>query len=181
MRTGRAGPTQEPWELPTDANRSRPCRRVFGARTSPQRRVPLSNESSGNPCRPLAAQSALNYIQGGREWRPRSLPARPLCSVRRPGDVVIFAGTCRGGSDGGTNADLPADLRKPAGETGEMLVDTKDGPMAAQSSSIMEYGRTRSGRARGLAGDRKLRNQSREAPWSVESSIAVRSTSRTLV
>jgi hypothetical protein len=62
-------------------------------------------------------------------------------------------------SDGGTNADLPAVLRKPAGETGEMLVDTKDGPIAAQSSSIMEYGRARSGRAR----DRKLRNHSREA------------------
>ena len=33
---------------------------------------------------------------------------------------------------------MPADLRKRAGETGEMSVDTKDGPIAAQSWYILE-------------------------------------------
>jgi hypothetical protein len=64
-------------------------------------------------------------------------PARAMLrsASRRSGYICRH---CRGGSNGGTNADLPADLRIPAGETGEMLVATKDGPIAAQSSSIVE-------------------------------------------
>ena len=57
--------------------------------------------------------------------------------IRRAGDLVIFAGIVAAEPARGIvikgYADLPPDMRKRAGETGEMSVDTKDGPIAAQS------------------------------------------------
>jgi enamine deaminase RidA (YjgF/YER057c/UK114 family) len=71
--------------------------------------------------------------------------AKPLARYapfRRAGDLVIFAGIVAADPTRGIvikgYADLPADLRKRAGETGEMSVDAKDGPIAAQSWYILE-------------------------------------------
>jgi enamine deaminase RidA (YjgF/YER057c/UK114 family) len=69
-------------------------------------------------------------------------PLARYAPFRRAGDLVIFAGIVAADPTRGIvikgYADLPADLRKRAGETGEMSVDTKDGPIAAQSWYILE-------------------------------------------
>ena len=69
-------------------------------------------------------------------------PLARYAPFRRAGDLVIFAGIVAADPTRGIvikgYADLPPDLRKRAGETGEMSVDTKDGPIAAQSWYILE-------------------------------------------
>jgi enamine deaminase RidA (YjgF/YER057c/UK114 family) len=61
---------------------------------------------------------------------------------RRAGDLVYFAGIIAVDTVAGRTvtgyADLPAEARATLGETGEMSVDLKDGPIAAQSWFIME-------------------------------------------
>jgi enamine deaminase RidA (YjgF/YER057c/UK114 family) len=71
--------------------------------------------------------------------------AKPLsryAPFRRAGDLVFFAGITAADPDRGIvirgYADLPPDLRKQAGETGEMSSDLKDGPIAAQSWFVLE-------------------------------------------
>ena len=70
---------------------------------------------------------------------------RPLsryAPFRRAGDLVIFSGILAADPSRGIvikgYADLPADLRKRAGETGDMSTDTKEGPINAQSWYILE-------------------------------------------
>jgi 2-iminobutanoate/2-iminopropanoate deaminase len=71
--------------------------------------------------------------------------AKPLsryAPFRRAGDLVLFAGITA--ADPERNivirgyADLPPDLRRQSGETGEMSSDAKDGPIAAQSWFVLE-------------------------------------------
>jgi enamine deaminase RidA (YjgF/YER057c/UK114 family) len=69
-------------------------------------------------------------------------PLARYAPYRRAGDLVYLAGiiavdTVAGRTVGGY-ADIPADVRATLGETGEMSVDSKDGPIAAQSWFIME-------------------------------------------
>jgi enamine deaminase RidA (YjgF/YER057c/UK114 family) len=69
-------------------------------------------------------------------------PLARYAPYRRAGDLVYLAGiiavdTVAGRTVGGY-ADIPADARAALGETGEMSVDSKDGPIAAQSWFIME-------------------------------------------
>ena len=69
-------------------------------------------------------------------------PLARYAPYRRAGDLVYLAGiiavdTVAGRTVGGY-ADIPADARATLGETGEMSVDSKDGPIAAQSWFIME-------------------------------------------
>lgn len=69
-------------------------------------------------------------------------PLARYAPFRRAGDLVIFAGIVAADPARGivvkSYADLPPDLRKKAGETGEMSVDTKDGPITAQSWYILD-------------------------------------------
>ena len=69
-------------------------------------------------------------------------PLSRYAPFRRAGDLVIFAGIVAADPVRGIvitgYADLPDDLRKRAGETGEMSVDTKDGPINAQSWYILD-------------------------------------------
>jgi enamine deaminase RidA (YjgF/YER057c/UK114 family) len=69
-------------------------------------------------------------------------PLARYAPFRRAGDLVFFAGIVAADPARGIvirgYADLSADMRKRAGETGEMSVDTKDGPIAAQSWYILE-------------------------------------------
>jgi Putative translation initiation inhibitor, yjgF family len=71
--------------------------------------------------------------------------AKPLARYapfRRAGDLVFFAGIIAVNPDTGkvieSYADLPEEMRAPAGETGEISVDSQDGPIAAQSWYVME-------------------------------------------
>ncbi|MCW3022195.1 MAG: endoribonuclease [Conexibacter sp.] len=69
-------------------------------------------------------------------------PLARYAPYRRAGDLVYLAGiiavdTVAGRTVSGY-ADIPADARAALGETGEMSVDSKDGPIAAQSWFIME-------------------------------------------
>lgn len=69
-------------------------------------------------------------------------PLARYAPFRRAGDLVFFAGIVAVDPTAGkvitSYADLPEDVRKAAGETGEMSVDTKDGPIQAQTWYIME-------------------------------------------
>ncbi|HMJ35594.1 MAG TPA: RidA family protein [Baekduia sp.] len=69
-------------------------------------------------------------------------PLARYAPYRRAGDLVYLAGiiavdTVAGRTISGY-ADLPAEARTALGETGEMSVDSKDGPIAAQSWFVME-------------------------------------------
>lgn len=71
--------------------------------------------------------------------------AKPLARYapfRRAGDLVFFAGIIAVNPDTGrvieSYADLPEEMRVPAGETGEISVDAQDGPIAAQAWYVME-------------------------------------------
>ena len=71
--------------------------------------------------------------------------ARPLsryAQFRRAGDLVYFAGIVAADPARGIvirgYADLPANLREQAGETGDLSTDTKEGPISAQSWYILE-------------------------------------------
>lgn len=71
-----------------------------------------------------------------------AVPLARYAPFRRAGDLVYFAGIIAADPVAGTivtsYADLPAEVRASAGETGEMSVDSKDGPVAAQSWYIMD-------------------------------------------
>jgi enamine deaminase RidA (YjgF/YER057c/UK114 family) len=71
--------------------------------------------------------------------------AKPLsryAPFRRAGDLVLFAGITAADPERGIvirgYADLPSELRRQAGETGEMSTDLKDGPIAAQSWFVLD-------------------------------------------
>jgi enamine deaminase RidA (YjgF/YER057c/UK114 family) len=71
--------------------------------------------------------------------------AKPLsryAPFRRAGDLVIFAGITAADPERGIvirgYADLPGELRRQAGETGEMSTDLKDGPITAQSWFVLD-------------------------------------------
>jgi 2-iminobutanoate/2-iminopropanoate deaminase len=71
--------------------------------------------------------------------------ARPLANYapfRRAGDLVFFAGIIAVDPETktviGSYGDLPAEMRSAAGETGEISVDSKDGPITAQAWYIMD-------------------------------------------
>jgi enamine deaminase RidA (YjgF/YER057c/UK114 family) len=69
-------------------------------------------------------------------------PLARYAPFRRAGDLVIFAGVVAADPSRGIvikgYSDLSPELRRRAGETGEMSVDSKDGPIAAQSWYILE-------------------------------------------
>jgi enamine deaminase RidA (YjgF/YER057c/UK114 family) len=71
--------------------------------------------------------------------------AKPLSRYapsRRAGDLVYFAGITAADPERGIvirgYADLPPELRRHAGETGEMSTDAKDGPITAQSWFVLD-------------------------------------------
>lgn len=69
-------------------------------------------------------------------------PLARYAPFRRAGDLVYFAGIVAADPDTGlvvrSYADLPDHARRAAGETGEMSVDSKDGPVAAASWYILD-------------------------------------------
>jgi enamine deaminase RidA (YjgF/YER057c/UK114 family) len=71
-----------------------------------------------------------------------ALPLARYAPYRRAGDLVYFAGIIAADPAAGkvinSYADLPAQVRQAAGETGEMSVDSKDGPIAAQSWYVLD-------------------------------------------
>jgi enamine deaminase RidA (YjgF/YER057c/UK114 family) len=76
---------------------------------------------------------------------PPAAPGKPLARyapLRRAGDLVLFSGVIP--VDGSTGrvvrgyADLPAELRVLAGETGEVSVDAKEGPALCQSYVVLD-------------------------------------------
>jgi enamine deaminase RidA (YjgF/YER057c/UK114 family) len=86
--------------------------------------------------------------------------AKPLsryAPFRRAGDLVFFAGITAADPDRGIvirgYADLPADLRGQAGETGEMSTDLKDGPITAQSWFVLDRLRSTLAAANGTLDD----------------------------
>ncbi len=71
-----------------------------------------------------------------------AIPLADYAPFRRAGDMVYFAGIIavdpvKRAVIGGYN-DLPEEMRAPAGETGEISVDSKDGPIAAQAWFVMD-------------------------------------------
>ncbi|HEX9903453.1 MAG TPA: RidA family protein [Propylenella sp.] len=71
--------------------------------------------------------------------------AKPLANYapyRRAGDLVYFAGIVAADPDRGrvitSYADLPADVARSLGATGEMSVDSKEAPITAQSWYILD-------------------------------------------
>jgi enamine deaminase RidA (YjgF/YER057c/UK114 family) len=71
--------------------------------------------------------------------------AKPLsryAPFRRAGDLVLFAGITAADPERGIvirgYADLPPELRRQAGEIGEMSTDLKDGPITAQSWFVLD-------------------------------------------
>lgn len=69
-------------------------------------------------------------------------PLANYAPYRRAGDLVYFAGIVAADPDLGrvitSYADLPADIAKSIGATGEMSVDSKEGQIAAQSWFILD-------------------------------------------
>jgi enamine deaminase RidA (YjgF/YER057c/UK114 family) len=73
-----------------------------------------------------------------------SATAKPLADYapyRRAGDLVYFAGIVAADPEAGkvitSYADLPPDIARSIGATGEMSVDSKEGPIAAQSWYVL--------------------------------------------
>jgi enamine deaminase RidA (YjgF/YER057c/UK114 family) len=71
--------------------------------------------------------------------------AKPLsryAPFRRAGNLVIFSGITAADPERGIvirgYADLPDELQRNAGETGEMSSDAKDGPITAQSWFVLD-------------------------------------------
>src|SRR5690606_11361288 len=71
--------------------------------------------------------------------------AKPLANYapyRRAGDIVYFAGIIDADPDRGITvgrySDVPPETAKALGETGEMSVDSKDGPITVQSWYVLE-------------------------------------------
>lgn len=71
-----------------------------------------------------------------------AIPLANYAPYRRAGDLVYFAGIIAVDPEKraviGGYADLAENVRAAAGETGEISVDSKDGPIAAQAWFIME-------------------------------------------
>lgn len=74
-----------------------------------------------------------------------SIGAKPLARYaawKRMGEFVFFSGVIAVDPDAGRVisgfADLPAAARKLLGETGEMSVDVREGPILAQSWYVLE-------------------------------------------
>ncbi len=69
-------------------------------------------------------------------------PLANYAPYRRAGDLVYFAGIVAADPDLGkviaSYSDLPAGIAKTIGSTGEMSVDSKEGPIAAQSWYILD-------------------------------------------
>ena len=69
-------------------------------------------------------------------------PLARYAPYRRAGDLVYFAGIVAADPLTGvvvrSYSDLPDNLRQSAGETGEMSVDSKDGPIAAASWYVLD-------------------------------------------
>ncbi len=69
-------------------------------------------------------------------------PLANYAPYRRAGDLVYLAGIIAVDTAAGRTVkgydDIPEEARKALGATGEMSVDSKDGPIAAQSWFIME-------------------------------------------
>jgi len=86
--------------------------------------------------------------------------AKPLANYapfRRAGDIVYFAGIIAADPDQGRvlsrYSDLPADVAKSLGATGEMSVDSKDGPITVQSWYILDKLRSTVAEAGGTLAD----------------------------
>lgn len=84
-------------------------------------------------------------------------PLANYAPYRRAGDIVYFAGIVAADPDRGkvitSYADLPADVAKSIGATGEMSVDSKEGHIAAQSWFILDKLRQTVEDAGGTLGD----------------------------
>ena len=69
-------------------------------------------------------------------------PLANYAPYRRAGDLVYFAGIVAADPDLGkvvtSYSDLPTGVAKTIGATGEMSVDSKDGPITAQSWYILD-------------------------------------------
>ncbi|MCU1635028.1 MAG: endoribonuclease [Cryobacterium sp.] len=91
------------------------------------------------------------------DTRDAALPLARYAPFRRAGDLVYFAGIIAvdpaSGKVIGSYSDLPEEMREAAGQTGEISVDSKDGPIAAQSWYIMESLRRTLGAAGGTLND----------------------------
>jgi enamine deaminase RidA (YjgF/YER057c/UK114 family) len=85
--------------------------------------------------------------------------ARPLANYapfRRAGDLVYFAGIIAADPDLGVisrYSDLPEDVAKQLGRTGELSVDSKDGPITVQSWYILDKLRSTVAEAGGTLAD----------------------------
>jgi enamine deaminase RidA (YjgF/YER057c/UK114 family) len=86
--------------------------------------------------------------------------ARPLANYapfRRAGDLVFFAGIIAADPERGrvisSYADLPSDVAKSLGMTGEMSVDSKDGPITVQSWYVLDKLKQTVAAAGGSLGD----------------------------
>ena len=71
-----------------------------------------------------------------------AVPLARYAPFRRAGDLVYFAGVVPADPTTGKVvtgfADLPDEVRAQLGETGEMSVDSKDGPILAQSWFVLD-------------------------------------------
>ncbi|MEO0531991.1 MAG: RidA family protein, partial [Planctomycetota bacterium] len=84
-------------------------------------------------------------------------PLANYAPYRRAGDLVLFSGVIA--VDGATGRvirgydDLPAEARADAGQTGEVSVDAKEGPINAQAWAILNNLRTQVESLGGSLGD----------------------------
>jgi enamine deaminase RidA (YjgF/YER057c/UK114 family) len=110
------------------------------------------------------ASSSRFAVNGEGEIMPTTedqddaaLPLANYAPYRRAGDLVYFAGIIAVDPVArkvvASYEDLPDEMRQPAGETGEISTDAKDGPIAAQSWYIMESLRKTVGAAGGTLND----------------------------
>jgi enamine deaminase RidA (YjgF/YER057c/UK114 family) len=86
-----------------------------------------------------------------------AVPLARYAPFRRAGDLVYFAGVVPADPTTGKVvtgfADLPDEVRAQLGETGEMSVDSKDGPILAQSWFVLDALRRTVGTAGGTLAD----------------------------
>lgn len=92
--------------------------------------------------------------------------AKPLANYapyRRAGDLVYFAGIVAADPDLGrvvtSYSDLPADAARALGQTGEMSVDSKEGPITVQAWYILDKLRSTVADAGGTLADVVKLNQ----------------------
>lgn len=81
-------------------------------------------------------------VPGNGNQSDVATPLARYAPFRRAGDLVYFAGIVAADPSSGlvvrSYGDLPDHLRSLAGETGEMSVDSKNGPIAAASWYVLE-------------------------------------------